>query len=696
MTKNYVLLLLNFTLVLNSCGQQDKTKTMHKHTNDLIKETSPYLLQHAHNPVNWHAWSEKSLAEAKQLDKPILISIGYSSCHWCHVMEHESFENEEIATYMNEHFYCIKVDREERPDVDQIYMTAANIITGGGGWPLNCFALPDTRPFHAGTYYPSEGWLQLLQSVDLQYTNNRDKLEDYATRLTKGIALQETAISDNTSQSLDSKVVIKAVEDWKNMWDMKEGGMNRAPKFPMPSNINFLLDYSYHFTDSYTDKFIQTSLQKMAYGGIFDQVGGGFSRYSVDAIWKAPHFEKMLYDNAQLLTIYAKAYKRYKNPLYLAVIEKTVNWLQREMLDQSGMFYAALDADSEGEEGKFYVWSAAQAKATLGSDFDLASEYYQIGGKGEWEHGNSILLREDSDADIAKKFKLTEKELQRRIALINNKLLVKRSKRIRPGLDDKCLTAWNGLLVTGLSEAYKATGTEMYKTVALQCMDALLRTQVEKDRVWHTYKAGRPTINGMLDDYVFVGEACISAFEISGNEHYLEQANMLTKSAIVKFYNPDKEIFYFNEENELIVRTAEVHDNVIPATNSAMAHLLHGVGLLYGNTRYLNLAENLIGKVQENMSSYPGGHSNWARAQLKFTMPFYEIAIVGPSALKLTKELQANDLPNTTIVFSTSKSNLPIFEDRLVKGETKIYVCQKGVCQLPVETISETLTILNK
>lgn len=696
MTIKYVLMLWGSVLVLSTCGQRNKKVIMHAHTNQLIEESSPYLLQHAHNPVEWHAWNTKNLQEAKKLDKPILISIGYSSCHWCHVMEHESFENEDIARYMNQNFYCIKVDREERPDVDHIYMTAANIITGGGGWPLNCFALPDARPFHAGTYYPAPGWMQLLETVHKQYQDNKEKLTDYADRLTQGISLQETAISDNAAAKLQSKELIKAVEGWKQKWDMLEGGMLGAPKFPMPSNIGLLMDYTFHFDDQYTDSFIQLSLDKMAYGGIFDQIGGGFSRYSVDDKWKVPHFEKMLYDNAQLLSIYAKAYQKYKDPLYLQVIEKTVTWLEREMLDKSGLFYAALDADSEGEEGKFYVWNTTESQQILGTEYSLAKAYYQIDGKGMWEHGNSILLRDDRPEAIAKQFEITQNQLQTRINKIDQKLLAARSKRIRPGLDDKCLTAWNALLIKGLAASYKASSNDAYKTMAVKCANALLELQIDKDHVWHTYKAGKSTILGMLDDYAFTGEAFVAAFEISGDARYIAAAQRLAKMAIEKFYDSEKELFYFNEQNELILRTTEVHDNVIPASNSAMANLLHSIGLLTGNTYYLTLAENIIGKVQSNISAYPSGHSNWARVHLKYTMPFYEIAIVGNDAAKLAKELQGKNLPNTIIVFSTQKSSLPIFENRWVKDKTKIYVCQRGICQLPAENIDEAIALLKQ
>ncbi len=669
---------------------------MHKHTNELINETSPYLLQHAHNPVDWHAWNEDNLTEAKNLGKPLLISIGYSSCHWCHVMEHESFVNEKIAEYMNEHFYCIKVDREERPDVDAIYMTAANIITGSGGWPLNCFALPDGKPFHAGTYYPPSGWLNLLQTVDAQYGTSKEKLEEYANKLTQGIRLQETAISDTRSEKLLSKTIVEAVEGWKNNWDMKEGGMNRSPKFPMPTNYDFLLSYTKHSSDPYASDFIDITLLKMAYGGIFDQIGGGFSRYSVDEIWKAPHFEKMLYDNAQLLSIYAKAYQRNNNPEYLRTIDKTVEWLEREMLDKSGMFYAALDADSEGEEGKYYVWKDEELKQLLGDDYSLAEVYYQVGGKGLWEHGNNILLREYSDAEIADKFKITETEVATKITAINKLLLTNRIKRIPPGLDDKCLTSWNAMLVTGLLDAYRATGTTKYKELATDCLDALMQKQVQKEVLWHTYKEGKSTITGMLDSYAFLMQASLDGFYTTGNQSYYTLANELAEQSIDKFYDVDKGIFYFNEENELIVRTAEVYDNVIPATNSLMVQNLTQLGLLNANSSYLEIAETMIGKVQSQITQYPGGHSNWAKAHLMYTYPYYEVIVVGPEAESMAKKLQNSDLTNCIVAFSAKDSDLPMFRNRYVKGETNIYVCQQGACQLPLQSVAEALKLIRK
>ena len=694
MMKNYLLFLISIISVISSCGQKNHNNTMSDYTNQLINETSPYLLQHAHNPVDWHAWNPDNLLEAKKLNKPILISIGYSSCHWCHVMEHESFEDEEVAKYMNEHFYCIKVDREERPDVDQIYMTAANIITGRGGWPLNCFALPNGEPFHAGTYYPRKDWMRLLRNISDQYQSNFNKIEEYAKKLTRGIQMQETAISDQTAQKLDANVLDDLVEGWKKNWDYKNGGMNRTPKFPMPSNYDFLISYTQHSSDNTIDEFIDITLTKMAYGGIFDQIGGGFSRYSVDGIWKVPHFEKMLYDNAQLLTVYAKAYKKSKNPLYLTTIHKIVDWLEREMLDKSGLFYAALDADSEGEEGKYYVWKSEELKEVLKADYNLAETYYEVDKKALWENQNNILLRDKDDAQIEREFQLTSQELAQKISQINQKLLQYRSKRIPPGLDDKCLTSWNGLIISGLIDAYKSTENEHYKNLAINALDKILTTQLDNKELWHSYKNSHSTIPGMLEDYAFLIKACTDAYTVTSNEKYLTTAHHLTKVVLEKFYDSEKEFFYFNETNELIVRTTEVHDNVIPATNSVMAHNLWQLGLIYGNSRFMEIAETLIGKVQSNMVSFPSGHSNWAKTHLAISKPYYEVVIVGKNAEQEALKFRKSFHPNTLVLYSNSESDIPVFKNRYQDKETLIYVCEKGICKLPVKTVAEALKLI--
>ena len=696
MTLRTAILCALISIVLSQCSYgQDKNK-MHSHTNDLINETSPYLLQHAHNPVQWHPWNSKSLEEAKQGNKPILISIGYSACHWCHVMEHESFEDEEVANYMNANFYCIKVDREERPDVDQVYMTAANIITGRGGWPLNCFAMPDGRPFHAGTYYPKAEWLKLLQTVHHQYTTNLSKLETYADKLTRGIQMQETAISDNPLEKLNFSAVDSTIATWSSTFDRNEGGRLGAPKFPLPSNYEFLLRYNYHQQDPSIDQFIQLSLNKMAWGGIYDQIKGGFARYSTDAYWKVPHFEKMLYDNAQLLSVYAKAYLSYEQRLYLETINQSISWLKDEMRHESGLFFSALDADSEGQEGKFYIWSKDELESVLADDYPLATDYYNINAKGLWENGQYILLRTGNEEELMLKYGLSTEAFNKQIQRINKILVEQRSKRIRPGLDDKCLTSWNGLLLTGLTDAYLATSDEEHLKLAKELADALIAYQLKQGEVYHSFKNGKSTINGLLEDYVFCAQGLIKLYQISTDDTYLKKASELAQDAISLFYDGEKGMFYMNIKNELIVRTSEVYDNVIPSGNAAMALVLQQLGLIEGRADYLQISKDLVAKIQRNMPSHPSGHAYWSLAHIGFSKPYYELVIAGPKASAEAAKVHKMGMLNLLVFQSEQESNQALFKNRYQDGKTLFYLCQNGACLKPEERLDAVLEVISR
>ncbi|MBA3285971.1 MAG: thioredoxin domain-containing protein, partial [Nitrosopumilus sp.] len=408
----------------------------HPYTNHLINESSPYLLQHAHNPVNWYPWGQEALDKAKKENKLIIISIGYDACHWCHVMEHESFEDTTVAKFMNENFISIKIDREERPDIDQVYMNAVQLLTGSGGWPLNVIALPDERPIHGGTYFPKSQWLSMLKQVSEFVTKNPEKAEQQAKALTEGIRRSEVvnSIAQNSEFKIDDLNTI--FSNWKNNIDFTNGGYNRAPKFPLPVGYQFLLHYNYLTKGKDALSAVTTTLDKMAEGGIYDQVGGGFARYSTDAYWKVPHFEKMLYDNAQLVSLYASAYQLTKEPLYKLIVYETLDFVERELTSQEGSFYSSLDADSEGEEGKFYVWKKEELKKILGNDEPLIMDYYNVTDKGNWENRNNILFRTSSDKKIAENYKITEAELSKRISASKKIMLKERSKKIRPALDD--------------------------------------------------------------------------------------------------------------------------------------------------------------------------------------------------------------------------------------------------------------------
>ena len=667
--------------------------TKYKYSNHLIHETSPYLLQHAHNPVNWYPWGEKALNKARTENKLLLISVGYSACHWCHVMEHESFEKEDVAKIMNDHFICIKVDREERPDIDQIYMNALQLMTGSGGWPLNCFALPTGKPFYGGTYFQKEQWMQVLISVAKEYENTPEKVQEYADKLTHGIRTSELFPRVNNENPFSMEVLDTGVSRMKKQFDHEEGGWNYAPKFPMPNNYSFLLQYYYHTKDKEILNFVELTLQKMAYGGIYDQIGGGFARYSTDSYWKVPHFEKMLYDNAQLVSLYSEAYQLTKKPLYQHIVYQTLNYIAKEMTAENGAFYSALDADSEGKEGKFYVWDKDELQTILKDDFSVVEAYYNINSNGKWED-NYILLRRKKDVDIAKTLNLSTEKLDEKIKSINKKLLNERAKRIRPGLDDKTLTSWNALMLKGYVDAYAAFDEEDFLTAAITNANFIVDTQLRKDGgLNHNYKNGISNLDGYLEDYAFTIEAFITLYENTFDEKWLNYSNQLMNYAITHFYDNETGFFFFtsNTAHGLIARKMEISDNVIPASNSSIAKSLFLLGQFYDNDDYTKKAKQMLKNIEAQIPQYISGYSNWAILMLNEVNPFYEIAIVGKDANEKRKKLNQKYIPNKLIIGTIKESKLPLLEMKQVNGKTLIYVCYNKACQKPVEEVNEAL-----
>jgi len=666
---------------------------MPAHTNRLAQESSPYLLQHAHNPVDWYPWGEEAFAKARAENKLMLVSIGYSSCHWCHVMERECFENEDVAAVMNANFVCIKVDREERPDVDQVYMSAVQLMTGRGGWPLNCFALADGRPVYGGTYFPQQQWLQVLNELHNTWQRDPNKVAEHATLLHQGVVAQsivEAADEDTEFQRADLNTMVEA---WRLQMDHVDGGPDKAPKFPMPNNYEFLLRYAWITDDADLKKHVELTLDKMALGGIYDQVGGGFSRYSTDALWKAPHFEKMLYDNAQLVSLYSQAYQAFGKPLYKTTVERTLAFIEREMTSAEGAFYSALDADTEGEEGRFYVWEKDELQRLLGAEYDLAAAYYNVHAKGLWEHDRYILLRQVDDPAFAAECGIALAELQTRIQAINGLLLAARDQRERPGLDDKSLTSWNALMVKGYCDAYEVLGEVALRDRAVRCMDLLLaKCHRSNGGLWHLYKDGKASINGYLEDYCFMIEALVALYGITFDERWLTEARVLADHAIRHFLHPASGIFHFTSDLDpaLIARPTELHDNVIPASNSSMAKGLFQLGQLFDDDRYLAIANRLLGLMTARMAAYPTGHSNWAQLLLAHVHPYPEIAITGPEALALRRGFAPFYLPNRIFLGSTTPSALPLLMEKHNTG-SMIFVCVDKACKLPVTTVAEAV-----
>ena len=666
---------------------------MATHTNRLIHESSPYLLQHAHNPVDWYPWGEEAFAKARAENKLMLVSIGYSSCHWCHVMERESFENEAVAAVMNEHFVCIKVDREERPDVDQVYMTAVQLMTGRGGWPLNCFALADGRPVFGGTYFNPQQWTKVLEDLNGTWQRDPQRVVAYAEQLRTGVAAQGLVDPPEETAEFDRSDLEGLVNAWSTTFDKVHGGPDKAPKFPMPNNYEFLLRYAFLTHDEELKQHVALTLDKMALGGIFDQVGGGFARYSTDVLWKAPHFEKMLYDNAQLVSLYSQAYQAFGNPLYKAAVERTLAFIEREMTSPEGAFFSALDADSEGEEGLFYVWQKDELERVLGTEYDLAAAYYNVGGAGLWEHGRNILLRRMPDKDFAAEFGISEPELEERTAAINARLLAARKDRTPPGLDDKSLTSWNALMISGYCDAYEVFGRNEWKERAIASMELLLaKCKRDNGGLWHLYKDGKASINGYLEDYSFTTEALLDLYGTTFEERWLNEAHSLAEHAIRHFHDAGNGMFHFTSDLDpaLIARPIELNDNVVPASNSSMAKALFRLGQLFDDQRYLDLSDRMLRTMVPRMAGYPAGHSNWAELMLAHVFPYAEIAITGPEALALRAQFAPHYLPNRQFLGSTTTSELPLLKGKTLPGST-IFVCENKTCRLPVPTVKEAL-----
>jgi uncharacterized protein YyaL (SSP411 family) len=675
----------------------------HKFTNSLIKETSPYLLQHAHNPVNWYAWNNETLALAKKENKLLLISVGYSSCHWCHVMEHESFENEEVAAVMNKHFINIKVDREERPDVDQVYMNAIQLITGRGGWPLNCVALPDGRPIWGGTYFSKDNWISALEQLANLYEETPEKAMEYAERLTEGVRNSDLVTFNENKEDFTVTDLDNAVREWRQNMDEDLGGRRGAPKFPMPNNYQFLLKYAVRSGNNEILNYVNTSLTKMAYGGIYDQIGGGFSRYSVDAKWHVPHFEKMLYDNGQLVSLFAEAYQATKNELYKNTVYQTLEFIERELTTQEGAFYSSLDADSLNEEGKleegaFYVWTQNDLKAILGKDYDLFVAYYNVNYYGLWEHDNYVLIRKNSDDEIAKKHAISIAELENKVASWQKILLKERAKKQPPRLDDKSLTSWNALMLKGYVNAYSVFNEQRFLDAAIKNATFIYTKQIQENgNLNHSYKNGKSTINGYLEDYATVIDAYISLYEATFNETWLNAAKQLTDYAFDHFFDVDRSMFYFtsNHDADLIARKMEIEDNVIPASNSIMANNLFKLSHYYSNSYYLKVSEQMLRNVKDNTQKYASGYSNWLQLLSNFVGEYYEIAISGKEALHQLKEINQHYIPNKLIAGSVKKGNIPLLKERFNEAETLIYVCVNSTCHLPEKETKKALEQIN-
>lgn len=664
--------------------------------NRLSQQTSPYLLQHAHNPVDWYPWGEEALSKAKNENKPILVSIGYSACHWCHVMERECFEKEPIAQVMNQYFVCIKVDREERPDVDAVYMDAVQAMGVRGGWPLNVFLLPDTKPFYGVTYLPPQNWVQLLKSINQAFTNHYQELASSADGFVENMVASESEKYGlvNATVHFNTGDADLMFEQIQRHFDTQKGGMDRAPKFMMPSIYKFLLRYFDISQNPEALAQVELSLNRIALGGIYDHVGGGWARYSVDEDWFIPHFEKMLYDNGQLLSIYAEAYSLTQNPLYQDRIQQTIQWLATEMRSPDGGFFSALDADSEGIEGKFYIWTQDELKATLGEDFDWFSKLYNISRQGNWEHGYNHLHLTEPTEHAARTAGIYTDDFHALHEKALAKLAEARRKKIRPGLDDKILASWNGLLIKGLADSYRAVGHEPIREMAVATGQFIAAKMTTDGRLKHSFKNGLATVTGFLEDYAAVIEGYLSLYQITFEEGWLKKAQELADYTISNFFDQAEGFFHFTDTygEALIARKKELFDNVIPASNSIMAHNLYTLGKMLDRDDYLEIADNMLSKMTKLLLADVQWVTNWAALYCQRAVPTAEIAIVGADADAMRKDFDRFFIPNKIVMGTSTSSTLPLLLNRTdINAKTAIYVCFDKTCQLPVTKVEEAL-----
>ena len=663
-----------------------------KFTNRLIDETSPYLLQHAHNPVDWYPWGDEAFERAKAEDKPVLVSIGYSACHWCHVMEHESFEDEATAVIMNEHFINIKVDMEERPDVDQIYMNFVQLTTGRGGWPMNVFMTPDKKPFFGGTYFPPSSrygmpsWQQILSSISEAFRLRRDELETSANDIIG--ELRRLSIVEASAGGLSTDMLDAAFGSYVRTFDTVNGGFGGAPKFPAAMSLEFLLRYHKRTGEDRALAVVTHTLDKMANGGIYDQLGGGFHRYAVDAIWLVPHFEKMLYDNAQLIRVYLHAYQVTGNEFYKRIAIETLEYIRREMLDESGGFYSTQDADSEGEEGKFFVWTPEEIAEILGED--EAAEFcafYDVTASGNFEGANilnvknSVAFAPGSDSRA--------------------RLFAEREKRIKPGRDEKVLTAWNGLMLAAFADAAAVLGNEEYLQVAKRNA-VFIRTELQKDgRLLRTWKEGSAKLNGYVEDYANVADGLIVLYQVSGDVNYLVEARRLADLMITEFWDEENGGFFFtsNDHEELIVRNKDFYDNATPSGNSVAADVLLRLAKLTGEDKYERFAVTTLRLAATQLRRHPQGFGRTLSA-LEFHLGVTrEIALLGERESSLASDVLQRYLPDAVIAISSDvkeDSQVVSFlaERSQINGKPTAYVCRDYVCERPVTTTEGLAALL--
>ena len=685
---NFYILILS---IIYSCNSEVNINSIKE--NQLNKETSLYLKQHAQNPINWQRWTNSIFDVSQELDKLLVISIGYSSCHWCHVMEEETFTNDSIAEVMNENFINIKVDREENPDVDQAYMTASQLMTGMGGWPLNVITLPDGSPIYAGTYHTTSQWDDILKRIIRLKKDNYEGLKELANNVKNGVTDVNTIYKREEISNFNSEFLKNNLESWKDKWDINFGGDLAQQKFVSPSKYIFLLNYARIYKDKEVYNHVKKTLDIISTSGLNDFIEGGFYRYTVDNEWKIPHFEKMLYDQAQMISIYSLAYKLYKEEYYKDIVVETINFLDSSMSSKEGLYYAAMDADTDGEEGKYYSFSREELDLiSNNTDFKIFTSYYNIDIDNPWEDNRYLLLpnKNNNETVWLKSNNLSKSDLLSQKKIWESNIIEIKDKRTKPRIDDKIIVSWNSLAITGLIDAFEALNNQDYLNKAISMFEELKMNSFRKNKLIHTYKENQFQ-EGVLEDYAYLAKASMRLFQATGEESYFNFSKKITDDAINVFKDDESDLLRYSNNKDLFTKLITVDDGVIPSPNSIIAEQLFNIGHVIFDDEYLNLSDNMVSSVQSVIDNNMNSYSVWANNILNRVESFYEIAVIGPESKLITDQITSYFSPNSIVVQSKTESDLPLFIDRFFEDETYIYVCQNKTCQRPETNINLAL-----
>ena len=685
--KFYVLILS----LIYSCTSEVNINSVNK--NQLNKETSLYLKQHSENPINWQRWSNSIFDVSQELDKLLVISIGYSSCHWCHVMEEETFTNDSIAKVMNANFINIKVDREENPDVDQAYMTASQLMTGMGGWPLNVITLPDGSPIYAGTYHTTSQWNDILKRIVRLKEDNYDGLKEIAANVKNGVKDVNTIQKQEEISDFNSEFLNSNIEDWMEKWDLEFGGDIAQQKFVSPSKYLFLLNYGRIYKDQKVLNHVKKTLDIIASSGLNDFIEGGFYRYTVDNEWKIPHFEKMLYDQAQMISLFSMGYKVFGDQSFKDIVSNTILFLSNKMSSTDGLYYAAMDADTDGEEGKYYSYEMDELKMiSENTDFDLFLSYYNIDVENPWEKNRFLLL--PNKFNYEKKWidsnNVSKKEISDLITIWEKNINDIKEDRTKPRIDDKIIVSWNALAIIGLIDAYDAFKNEDYISIAKSMFKELKDNSYRKGQLIHTYKENQFQ-EGVLEDYAYLSKAAMRLFQATGDISYFDFSKKVIDNALELFNDEQSDLLKYSNNEELFTKVISIDDGVTPSPNSIIAEQLFSIGHVIFDDEYLDLSDKMVSAVQKIIDGNINSYSVWANNILNRVESFYEIAVIGPNAKLITDEITKNFTPNTIVVQSNIESKIPLFIDRFFEDETYIYVCQNKTCQRPETNIKLAL-----